>query len=111
MSIFVMASGRLKEAPRFTNGKTSATMIASDAANRAQRIVITSTDTAISNALRQLKAGDMLTVVGEAAFDALSTMSVKARRIESFIGTTDTRSATQPVTQSDGLQTRPDAFR
>jgi hypothetical protein len=111
MSIFVMASGRLKEAPRFTNGKTSATMIASDAANRAQRIVITATDTAISNVLRRLNAGDVLMVTGEAAFDALSTMSVKARRVESLIDTTATGSAAQPVAQGDGLQKHPDAFR
>jgi hypothetical protein len=90
MSIFVMASGRLKETPRFTDGKTSVTLIANDASNRAQRIVIASTDAAIGNVLRRLKAGDMVTASGEAAFDRPSMLYLTARRIQVL-------DATEPV--------------
>jgi hypothetical protein len=111
MSILVMVSGRLKNDPQRVEQKTSAMMIACDSGNRAQRIIVESTNEATSNALRRLNAGDMLMVTGEAAFDALSTMSVKARRVESLIDTTATGSAAQPVAQGDGLQKHPDAFR
>jgi hypothetical protein len=82
MSIFIMASGRLKETPRFVEGKTSVTLITNDASNRAQRIVVTSTDTATSNALQNCKAGDIVTVNGEATFDTLSVVCLKARRVQ-----------------------------
>lgn len=72
--IAAMASGRLKDAPRwslvaprFTATHTTAAMIATDASNRARVIELETDDDEIGRALRKLSAGAMLTITGPTA--------------------------------------------
>jgi len=85
--IACMVSGRLKEKakwhlkmPRVTT-ITTATMIATDAANRATQVLIETTDDDIGRTLRKLDAGAMLTVTGEVALQPTGKVIMRPRRV------------------------------
>ncbi len=94
--IAAMISGRLKSPakwelvpPRFTT-RTTATMIAPDAANRATQVLIETNDDDLGRALRKMNAGAMLTVSGELALQAAGTVLVRARSITALQPTQNT---------------------
>lgn len=85
--IAAMISGRLKSPaqwelvpPRFTT-RTTATMIAPDAANRATQVLIETNDDVLGRTLRKLNAGEMLTVSGELAMQASGKVLLRARTV------------------------------
>lgn len=85
--IACMVSGRLKEKakwhfkmPRVTT-ITTATMIATDAANRATQVLIETTDDDIGRTLRKLDAGAMLTVTGEITLQPVGKVLMRARAV------------------------------
>ena len=86
--IAALISGRLKDAPkwsivapRFTTTRTTATMIATDASNRARVVELETDDEAIGRTLRKLPAGAIFTVGGEMSIPPNGKICVRVRTV------------------------------
>ena len=89
--IHIMIGGRLKEPakgsakpPLFVIERTTAVMLATDGANRSQKVLLETTDPDIGRTLRNLKDGTSITVTGEATFVGVGTLQVRVRTVQSF---------------------------
>lgn len=88
--IAAMISGRLKAPakweliPRNYTTKTTATIIAPDAANRATQVLIETTDDDLGRTLRKLQAGAMVTVTGEVNVPTNGRLLLRVRTVEAL---------------------------
>lgn len=96
--IHVMIGGRLKEAaksyaipPNLMIHATTAVMLANDGSNRAQKVLLETTDADIGRKLRNLKEGATIAVTGEARFVGVGTLQVRVRTLDAL--TVDSLSA------------------
>ena len=100
--IHVMIDGRLKEAaksyarpPQLVIYETAAVMLATDGGNRAQKVLLETTDPDIGRMLRSVKAGASITVTGEATFVGVSTLRVRVRTLQTLTPACVAASSTQ----------------
>jgi hypothetical protein len=88
--IHALIEGRLKEpakwriVPRRFTDETIATMIASDAANRARVIELVTNDSDTGRALRKLKEGEPFSVTGEVSIGKDGAIRVRVRTVQTL---------------------------
>jgi vacuolar-type H+-ATPase subunit E/Vma4 len=82
MSVFLMASGRLKSDPRLLGGKITATLIANDSSNRSQKITLETTDSDVGRALQKAKEGESVSVSGELTIIGGARLHMRPRTVQ-----------------------------
>lgn len=89
--IHILIGGRLKEPakgsakpPLFVIERTTAIMLATDGGNRAQKVLLETTDADIGRTLRNVKEGASIAVTGEATFVGVGTLRVRVRTVQTL---------------------------